>query len=472
MLFHSPVFILGFLPICLAGFFMCGRIGGTRLGLGWLVLSSLTFYGWWNPVHVPLLVGSIVINYAIGSHIRHLRSSRAWVIGGIGVNLALLGLFKYADFTIHIFDPDARTLSIALPLAISFFTFQQIMFLSECARGGAMQAGFLHYAAFVTFFPHLIAGPIVQPREIIPQFKTRSFVQPDSENLTQGLTIFLLGLAKKLVLADIFGHFADVGFDAAAQGETITFVEAWCATFAYALQIYFDFSGYCDMAIGLARMFNVRFPLNFRSPYQAHDIADFWRRWHMTLGEFLRVYVYIPLGGNRKRTSFNLIATMLIAGLWHGAAWKFVLWGGIHGALLALHASGRLKLPRVLTLLCIVIAWVPFRADSLPATWSMLLGLAGANGLALPQPIVDYFPALIAIATPVPVLAFLGDARTLSLPEVTACLIVGWFIVLFCPHVHELTERAKTVALGASFALTVQGLFFAPRVAPFLYFQF
>ena len=330
---------------------------------------------------------------------------------------------------------------------------------------------FLQYAAFISFFPHLIAGPLVRPRDILPQL---SALTPD---IPAGLTLFLLGLAKKLVLADLFGSFADTGFDAAAQGEILTLLEAWAATLSYALQIYFDFSAYSDMATGLAWMIGVRFPLNFDSPYQATNIADFWRRWHITLGLFLRDHVYIPLGGNRS--VLNLMATMLLAGLWHGAAWRFVLWGGLHGAMLIAHALFRrsgLRLPpkagQGLTLLLVCLAWVPFRAAGMPAAWGMMRGLLGLNGLALPAMIAHAVPALGAIATPVPVLRFLGDARTLSLPEVAACLLLGWTIVLACPHAQALSDRAQRWALTASFAFAVRALCFAPHVAPFLYFQF
>ncbi len=341
MMFHTTAFILGFLPVCVLGFFALGRLYGTTSALRWLIASNLFFYAWWNPAHVPLLAASVLGNYWIASKLRHPGATRAWLVGGIVANLALLGWFKYADFLLHIVIPAAPALHVTLPLAISFFTFQQIMFLVDTARaGGAGRSPLIPYAAFVTFFPHLIAGPIVRPAEIIPQLTQPGMIRPRRDNLADGALIFLLGLGKKLVLADMFGGFADIGFGAAAQGTSLTFFEAWYATLSYALQIYFDFSGYSDMAIGLARMLNVRFPLNFDSPYQATSIAEFWRRWHITLGGFLRDYLYIPLGGNRYgplRQTGNLMATMLLAGLWHGAAWNFVLWGGLHGLFLVIH---------------------------------------------------------------------------------------------------------------------------------------
>jgi alginate O-acetyltransferase complex protein AlgI len=479
MLFNSPEFVLGFLPLALAGFFLAGRVGGTRWALGWLVSASLFFYGWWNPKFVLLLAGSILGNYAVAQQIRQHRS-KSLLATGIIANLALLGWFKYANFLIHdVLRVNAPELNIFLPLAISFFTFQQIMYLVETFRDDRVDTGLLPYAAFVAFFPHLIAGPIVQPREIMPQLLAADLTKPRAEYIAEGLTIFLLGLAKKVVLADTFARFSDVGFAAAAQGAPLSFVEAWYAAASYALQIYFDFSGYSDMAIGLARMVNVRFPLNFASPYKAANIAEFWRCWHITLSRFLRDHVYIPVGGNRHgeaRRSANLMATMLLGGLWHGAAWNFVLWGGLHGLYLLVHRQFPWKLPvvtaRALTLLAVIIAWVPFRAEGFQATIAMLRGMAGLNGIALPQMIVHAFPALAVFVTPVPLLPFLGDARTLSFPEVSACLLLGWIIVLALPSVHDLSDRARSWTLTGGFAFTVQALFFAPHVTPFLYFQF
>jgi alginate O-acetyltransferase complex protein AlgI len=525
MLFHTVIFILGFLPVCLVGFFTIGRFCAPAWALRWLLICSLFFYAWWSPQHVPLLVGSLLFNYLIAWKLRQARWQRTWLTVGVGLNLALLGWFKYADFLLHIVFPEAAALQITLPLAISFFTFQQIMYLVDTAHGhrsdrraledilrrraGITASGeawetkpvmvdgiergatpgndgvgpvLLPYAAFVTFFPHLIAGPIVRPSEIIPQLAAPDLAQPRAENLAAGLLIFLLGLGKKLVLADMFGGFADIGFDAAAHGTALTLFEAWYATLSYALQIYFDFSGYSDMAIGLARMLNVRFPLNFDSPYQATDIAAFWRCWHITLSGFLRDYLYIPLGGSRCgpfRQAVNLMATMLLAGLWHGAAWNFVIWGGLHGVYLVVHRHYRRffrPMPALfggaLTLFVVIIAWVPFRAASLASTLVMLRGMAGLDGIALPRMIVAALPPLAAIAQPVSVLPALGDARTLSFPEVTACLLLGWLIVLVLPNVHRMTTGARYWTLTASFALSVQALFFAPQVAPFLYFQF
>jgi alginate O-acetyltransferase complex protein AlgI len=482
MMFHTVAFILGFLPVCVAGFFVLGRFYGATVALCWLGACNLFFYAWWTPAHVPLLTGSVAFNFAIAWRLRHTQAVRAWLALGVGADLALLGWFKYADFLLHIAAPSAPALHVTLPLAISFFTFQQIMFLVDTARSGGIRTSLLPYGVFVTFFPHLIAGPIVRPSEIIPQLTAPGMLRPTGENLANGVLIFLLGLGKKLVLADMFGGFADVGFSAAGHGAAVTFFEAWYAVLAYALQIYFDFSGYSDMAIGLARMLNIRFPLNFDSPYRATNIAEFWRRWHITLGTFLRDYLYIPLGGSRKgtlRQISNLLATMLLCGLWHGAAWNFVLWGGLHGLFLVVHKQYRRwfgPLPatagRMLTLFVVIVAWVPFRAGSVAGSLAMLRGMAGWNGIALPRMIVAALPPLAAVAEPVSVMPFLGDARTLSFPEISACLLLGWLIVLTLPNVHRMTQRVRHWSLTASFALAMQALFFAPHVAPFLYFQF
>jgi alginate O-acetyltransferase complex protein AlgI len=478
MLFPTPVFLLGFLPLTLAGYFTVGRILPHRYALGWLVCASLVFYGWWNPWYLPLLLGSVLANHTIAGRIRASVQPRRWLVAGLALNLGLLGWFKYADFLLHAAWPGAPHLGIVLPLAISFFTFQQIMFLVDTARHpNETDHDLLTYAAFVTFFPHLIAGPIVRPAEIMPQLRRRG--RFDADGFTEGLLIFLLGLGRKCVLADLFGGFADTGFAAADAGHSLTLFEAWYATLSYALQIYFDFAGYSDMALGLARMFNIRFPLNFDSPYQAPNIAEFWRRWHITLGAFLRDYLYIPLGGNRRHQSFNLMVTMLLAGLWHGAGWNFVAWGGLHGLMLAIHARYCRRfapLPRwvgqALTLGFVVLAWVPFRAVTLGGTWQMARGLAGLNGVALPRMIVNSLPKLAFIAEPVSVMPSLGDARTLSFPEISACLLLGWFIVLVLPNIHRMSQGARHWALTSGFALSVQAVFFAPHMAPFLYFQF
>jgi D-alanyl-lipoteichoic acid acyltransferase DltB (MBOAT superfamily) len=481
LLFNSRLFILVFLPVALGGFLAWARLG-RQPALWWLLTCSLAFYAWWKPVLLALLVFSILTNFWLGRRICTSTWPGRWLVLGLVFNLGLLGFFKYAGFVATVLGAPQPFGGVYLPLGISFFTFQQIMYLVDTRRRDIQGTPFLEYACFIAFFPHLIAGPIVRPRHILPQFAE---LQPRfewREHLAAGAEIFLLGLAKKLVLADGLARFADPGFAAAARHDPVTLVEAWVALLAYALQIYFDFSGYSDMAIGLARMFGIHFPINFNSPYQARNISDFWRRWNITLSGFLREYLYIPLGGNRhgeRRRIFNLMATMLLGGLWHGAAWRFVLWGGLHGAYLVIHGWSErlhLRIPAFLgwglTLLCVLLAWVPFRAADFGAAVDFYRGLSGLNGLAIPDIFIHVLPVLGWFGHGVPVLPYLGDARTLSLPQAILFLALGWFIALALPELHSMSQMRRSAALAASFALSVQALFFAPAAVPFLYFQF
>lgn len=430
MLFNSPVFIFLFLPLVLLGFHWLGR-HGREPALAWLVLASLFFYGWWNPAYLGLIVGSMLFNFSFGNGVDRLRRAgrarvaRLALATGIAANLAVLGYFKYFNFFVDtanvVFDAGFNFETIILPLAISFFTFQQITFLVDAYRGEARDYSFLHYALFVVFFPQLIAGPIVHHAEMMPQFLRRERGGLRSADLAIGASIFLLGLFKKVVLADGVAGYATPVFDAAAGGAHLTLVEAWGGVLAYSFQLYFDFSGYSDMAIGLARLFGIVLPLNFASPYKATSIIDFWRRWHMTLSRFLRDYVYIPLGGSRRgrvRRHTNLMITMLLGGLWHGAGWTFVIWGGLHGLYLMInHAwrtltagdaplalAGRL-LPRwgavLLTFASVVVAWAYFRAADFATANSLLAGMAGLHGVLLPAdyrgylgPVGDWLAAL------------------------------------------------------------------------------
>ena len=478
MLFDTPLFLFGFLPFAWVGFQLLTRARG-GLALIFMLGMSVIFYVSGNAADLPLLVASILGNYWLAGRV----GAKAWFILAIGANLAVLALFKYGRLIAASLGLPAPGLT--LPLGISFFTFQQIMYLAEC-RASGQRGGFLAYANCIAFFAHLIAGPLVRPAEVMPQFAAaahRRGVQ--TEDLAEGLTLVVLGLAKKLVLADGFAPLANRGFGAAGAGVPLTFIEAWVALLAFALQIYFDFSGYSDIAIGLARIFGIRFPLNFNSPYKALTIRDFWRRWNITLSHFLRDFLYIPLGGNRHgegRRRLNLMASMLLGGLWHGAAWRFLLWGGLHGLYLILHelwdrvAPRRARLPRPLaqgiTLLVVLFAWVPFRSPDMAATGAMLRGLVGLNGIALPARLIAVWPPLGAMARSVPVLPALGDARTLSLPEAVAFLALGWFIVLALPHLHEASPRIRAAGLIASGGFITQALFYGGTAMPFIYFRF
>jgi len=413
MLFNSYPFLFVFLPLTLAGFFLVAR-AGHAWAAAWLAAASFVFYGWWNPVYVVLLAASMMFNFVVGlAIVREAGSRRAGRLLAIGVaaDLVLLGYFKYADFFVSNLDYLGAALPlphIVLPLGISFFTFTQIAFLADAYQGKAAEYRFTHYCLFVTYFPHLIAGPVLHHREMMPQFGEAATYRVNWESLAVGFTILAIGLFKKTVLADGIAEYARPVFDAPARGAVLGAVDAWGGALAYAFQLYFDFSGYSDMAIGLSRLFGVRLPLNFNSPYRAASIIDFWRRWHMTLSRFLRDYLYFPLGGNRRGTArryLNVMVTMLLGGLWHGASWTFVAWGGLHGLYLLVNHAWRELRVRLgstrpagraaktaavfVTFLATVVAWVVFRADTIEHAWAILQAMAGANGVTLPYRWLD-----------------------------------------------------------------------------------
>ncbi|MGQ9424889.1 MBOAT family O-acyltransferase [Gilvimarinus sp. F26214L] len=397
MLFNSFEFIFLFLPVVALGFYLIRAHSGTgNVALGFLVLASLFFYGWWDPRYLLLILASILVNFSIGRSIISLRrkgagKGRAYVALGVGLNLAALGYFKYSGFLLGnlgaLTSLDVPLVQVVLPLAISFFTFQQIAYLVDAYRGQCDDYDFVHYCLFVTFFPQLIAGPIVHHSEMMPQFlrQRRSDFWND---LYLGVSFFSFGLCKKVLIADEIAQWSTPVFAAADGGMAVGSLEAWGGAASYSLQLYFDFSGYADMAIGAALMFGIRLPLNFNSPYKALSIIDFWRRWHMTLSRFLRDYLYIPLGGNRngKLARYrNLLVTMLLGGLWHGAGWNFIIWGGLHGLYLVANHLFRILRPTwalpplisrfaawLLTTVCVLLAWVFFRAESLEGALGMV----------------------------------------------------------------------------------------------------
>ncbi len=391
MLFNSLLFIVIFLPVVFFVYFFLCRVGAQKVSHIWLAAASLFFYGYWRPIYLLLIGASIIFNFLIGVAIDRLYANEARhqlrktiFLSGIVANLGLLGFFKYTNFFIEningIFGTHIGYLKILLPLAISFFTFQQIAYLVDHYRGVAQERSFASYVLFVTFFPHLLAGPIVHHKEMMPQFsditkKTMSF-----DNISKGLFIFFLGLAKKVVLADTFAIWANRGF---GDPTALNLIDSWVTSLSYTFQLYFDFSGYTDMAIGAALLFNIYLPQNFNSPYKALNIQDFWRRWHMTLSRFMRDYIYIPLGGNQKgewRTAYNLFIVFLLGGLWHGAAWTFVAWGVLHGvAIVVQRLWSNLRFPTppplvawFLTFNFINITWVFFRAKTFSDAFTIL----------------------------------------------------------------------------------------------------
>ena len=413
MLFNSLEFIFLFLPITLVIFFQISKLGNYRFAIAFLVAASLSFYGWWNPPYLILLIFSLIFNYFIGSalsdKLKISVSKKLLLTLGIIVNLGLIGYFKYANFFLSslssLIGTNFNIENIILPLAISFFTFQQIAYLVDAYKGETKEYNFLDYCLFVTFFPQLIAGPIVHHKEVMPQFADKSTYRFNPENMAVGITIFSLGLFKKVVFADNIAVYATPVFNAASQGRAPTLIEAWIAALAYTLQLYFDFSGYSDMAIGISRMFGIKLPINFNSPYKAISISDFWRRWHITLSNFLRDYLYIPLGGSRQgeiRRNLNLLITMLLGGLWHGAGWTFIFWGGLHGSYLIINHQWRSLRKRLghdlkntnwvdrgcgwfLTFIAVVVSWVFFRAESMGTALVIVKGMFGFNGLSVAE---------------------------------------------------------------------------------------
>jgi alginate O-acetyltransferase complex protein AlgI len=510
MLFNSFIFIFCFLPLTLGAYFFIGNFAGCRAAFALIVLSSIVFYAWWSPSFLLILAPSVVANALIGRWLIEgsgsPHSRRLVFLFGICANVALLGYFKYANFFIDninsAFSTSYNIGNVILPLGISFFTFQKIAFLVDAYRGEVKQFNFLNYVFFVSFFPQLIAGPIVHHKEIIPQLALPNIARPQALNIAIGFSIFSIGLFKKAVLADSIGTFADPVFAAAAAGHTVSFVDGWLAALAYTFQLYFDFSGYSDMAIGLARMFNIVLPLNFHSPYKAASVIDFWQRWHITLSRFLRDYIYIPLGGNR-RTNFrrycNLLATMLIGGLWHGAGWNFILWGALHGVFLAINHAwrtlrGKLDLPLggggalgylvswALTFFSVVNAWVLFRAPSMQSATSIFKAMYVVDKATIVNSIFDYFRVQHLLLTS-------SNFIDSSFLWLLAAALVGFAAPdvydLFRPHSPALVERDFPMSrrrplywtLSLSWAIVIALLFFSAvlqlgKLSPFLYYQF
>jgi alginate O-acetyltransferase complex protein AlgI len=504
MLFNSYAFLLVFLPIVLIGYVIVGRTMGRGAVFGWLVAASLFFYGWWNWFFLSLLLVSLLFNYAAGSWLSKLekRPPAKLVLGlALAFNLGFLGYFKYANFFIEnasaLLNLDWRIRDIVLPLGISFYTFQKVAYLVDSYHGLTRGYGFRDFCLFVSFFPQLIAGPIVHHREIMPQFRAKDVARSHWDDWSVGLTLFAFGLGKKVLIADRLATFATPVFHVAKGGAAFGLNEAWAAVLAYTLQLYFDFSGYSDMAIGLARLFGIRLPMNFYSPYQAANIADFWRRWHVTLSRFLRDYVYIPLGGNRhgnSRKYLNLFLTMLIGGIWHGAGWTFVIWGALHGTyLLVYHAwrdrrgksaisstTGPLAIWRTITaraatFLLVTIAWVFFRAENFEAAKSLLVSMTGVHGLTSNVARIHMSTAWFTIVPMLLVVWLLPNtlqllARfepTLEYTEGKAPAVAAQPSVL--PHFQWRPSRAWAWGIAALVIASVLGL---SRVSEFIYWQF
>ncbi|ABV68047.1 putative acetyltransferase [Aliarcobacter butzleri RM4018] len=485
MLFNSYEFIFIFLPVIFVVYFY---LNSKRLILGakiWLVVGSLFFYSYWNVIYLPLILLSIFVNYGVGlSLVNHEKiriSSKTILSFGIVFNLGLLGYFKYTDFFLDnfngIFGTNIPLPHIILPLGISFFTFTQIAFLVDAYKQEAKEYSLINYMLFVTYFPHLLAGPILHHKEMMPQFASKYNWVKNYRNIALGLFIFSIGLFKKVVIADTFAVWANAGFDTAT---TLNLIEAWATSLSYTFQLYFDFSGYTDMAIGISLMFNIKLPINFNSPYKALSIQDFWRRWHMTLSRFLRDYLYIPLGGNRKgniRTYVNLITTFLLGGLWHGAGWTFIIWGLLHGIALAIHRlwqSLGFRMNKILawfiTFNFINITWIFFRAKDFESAMKVFGCMFSFDNVVLPS---IFFKKL----------AFLENYG-IKFDEVTRSIsggsdllnltLASMIIVFFFKNSMQLKDKFKSNIFILVFTvfLFVYSMFSLNKFSEFLYFNF
>jgi alginate O-acetyltransferase complex protein AlgI len=451
----------------------------------WLVIASLGFYAYWNIAYLPLLLISVSCNYWIGKSLEQTQSgtqkakSLLWL--GIGFNLLILGYYKYANFFINslgqLIQANWQIPAIMLPLGISFYTFTQIAYLVDTYHGKTKPSNFLIHTLYITFFPVIISGPILTNKEVVPQFyKLRSYIF-SHRNIAMGLALFILGLAKKVLIADNIAPWVTPVFNHASQ---VSFFEAWVGALSYTLQLYFDFSGYSDMAVALGLMLNIRLPINFDSPYKATSISDFWRRWHITLSNFLRDYLYIPLGGSRQgqiRRYTNLMITMLLGGLWHGAGWTFIVWGGLQGLYLSINHWWRLHgkiLPKsigwTITFLSVVASWVFFRARNLPEAWQILQTMMGVKGIV----ISNTYESFLGWLTP------FGFKFSQSLPYLTgggksfivlAALLVS---VTVLPNTNQMLKWFKPNLLWIVSLTTIAAfcLLSLNRVSEFLYLQF
>ena len=479
MLFNSYEFIFAFLPVAVIGFFAVSHIKHEYSTM-WLVLASLFFYGWWDYHYVPLLCVSICFNYIVGRRLEnladgykiekgdhvtvdmpHVFARKMWLLFGVVINLALLGYFKYMDFFLGTINSIAGSdifdlPHIILPLGISFYTFTQTAYLVDAYRGQAKNASFIAYCEFVTIFPHLIAGPIINHRDMIPQFIADKTFTVNWENMARGLTLFTMGLFKKVVIAD---GIAPIVNDIFSRTDALTCIDAWAGALGYTMQLYFDFSGYSEMAIALGLMINLRLPVNFNSPYKSLCVIDFWRRWHMTLGLWVRDYLYIPMGGDRcSRLGKlrNLFLSMLIIGLWHGAGWTFVFWGGLHGIMLMINHLWReahIKLPNIICWLLtfggVMVCWVFFRAENFSDAYNVIATMANLGN------IMESHNTWVRV-------------RPLVIMMVLTCVTV------FAPNPMHLMEKFKPnkkwlVACVVAIAIS---LYFFSRITDFLYFQF
>jgi len=479
MLFNSSFFLLAYLPIVLGVFFIVIQYQLIKFAKIWLLLSSLFFYSYWDIRYLPLLLLSIAFNFKVGSliHLKAENVRKKYLIFGVVLNILLLFYFKYFNFFITALGSHS-TLEIILPLGISFFTFTQIAYLVDIYQGKTEPCEFLSYSLFVTIFPHLIAGPVLHHKDMIQQFNKDEMYKVCWPNISQGLFLFTIGLFKKVMIADYFSGIIQPLFSGAISN--IPFIQAWFGALGYTLQLYYDFSGYSDMAVGLGLMFNLYLPINFNSPYKADSIIDFWRRWHITLSQFLRDYLYIPLGGNRSGKwgkLRNLFLTMFLGGIWHGAGWTFFLWGAYHGILLVINNYWRdfnIALPRwfckAITLLAVIVGWVIFRAPNMVIASDILKGMIGMNGIVLPEKYSYFSESLQFLGVS---FKHIAESKFLFLDILLLFLV--FLITLFLPNSQEwlkkFKERPVVWAIPSSIIFIVC-LCQLDTLAEFLYYQF
>lgn len=486
MLFNSYVFVFAFLPAVLSGYFFLNHCRLLLAGKAWLLGASLFFYSWWNISFLPLILASILINYAVANQVmacgnqgKSIVSKKALFIFGILFNVGLLSYFKYANFFItnvkFIIGTDLELLHIALPLAISFFTLQQIAFQIDVYEGLAKEHNFIDYALFVSFFPQLIAGPIVHHKEMMPQFQQLRSKILNYKNLALGLFTFSIGFFKKAVIADTLSAWVITGFD---NSDILTFIDAWVASLSFVFQVYFDFSGYADMAIGIALMFNIKIPINFNSPYKATNIIHFWQCWHITLTHFINTYIYTPLMKSMGNITFSkamwvTLFTMSIVGLWHGASWTFVFFGLLHGMALIINHCWRkykLKMPTtlawILTFNFINMTFVIFRAREWADVFKIYKGMAGMSGLRLPS----------FLETNLEILKQYGvefGGRFYDKESITTILFL-LLVVLFTNNTERLQKGLKPNFMYATYAATllIAGALNLGNTTEFIYFNF
>lgn len=489
MLFNSYIFMLAFLPLTLLGYYGFNYAKQYKLAQAYLIGMSLWFYGYNNIYYLAILVVSVLVNYAISVLMFQANSAnkvrkRALLAAGVVLNIGILFYFKYYDFFIEnmnvLLKKDYNLLHIVLPLGISFYTFQQLSFVIDCYKEECERYSFLEYAAYVTFFPQLIAGPIVYHSELIPQFRAEENRRLNYENLSKGIYAFTLGLAKKVLLADTFSKIVTVGYGNIPELSSLNVVTIMVS---YSLQIYFDFSGYCDMAYGIGYMFNVELPINFNSPYKALSIADFWDCWHMTLTRFFTKYIYIPLGGSRKgkiRTYINVMIVFLVSGFWHGASWTFVIWGVLHGVFMVGHRLfGKYleKLPKAVrwcgTFSLVTFLWSLFRANTIfqaRALWDHLwYDWKRESFTALYTCLSDNVEWEI--------LGRVGFSTFLeNQPWIFVTLLI-LLVMLACLFMRNTQEKVKTMKLSVGRIVSIAFLFMwsllsLSSISEFLYFNF